>query len=312
MDIKKVMKKIESECSKYRGSQSFAFFHDAYNNLHIVCIVSNTDSYNFGVLETRFISFDEEGNKSGFIVIEDEGKQMYLSEVYTFTKYRSRGIAKELNNIMNFHLSKSRNIMLYGIYAPQQMSDDLKKGIRVPEEELDARARKFYNKAGFNVLSYESYQDFVDNGIPELNEEDCFNISTMFILNGRKTIVYKDIDHSNCDFGYHYEGDYLLKNGFNDERVLQYIGKSRKKENKLRELLYSFGWSENKIDDFVRLNDYYGLLEVKNLNKISLPKDILIKLKEISFSKHACRSELYDCILDLYRQMESRCIVVKR
>lgn len=306
------MKKIKYECNKYKGMQTFAFFHDANDDLHIVCIVNNVDSYNYGSLETRFLAFDAEGNKSGFIVIADEREQAYLSEVYTFTKYRSRGIAKELNNIMNFYLSKSRNLRLYGLYCPQQMSDDLKKGIHVPEKELEVRARNFYEKAGFKLLSYESYQDFIERGIPELNEEDCFNISATFILNGRKTIVYKDIDHSDNDFGYHFDGDYLLQNNLNDERVMLFIGKSRIKEEKIKELLYSFGWNYEKISDFIRLNDEYGLLEVKHLNKINLPKDLIIKLKEICFSKHSSRSELYDCILDLYRQMESRSIVIKR
>lgn len=311
MELEKVVRKISAYCKdKYKGNHRFAFFHDANNELQIVCIVDIEDPYGIGSTKCKFISFNTKREKTGFINVEYSMKNVYLAEVYTMTGERGKGIAKELNYILEFYLKSMDKDYIYGIYSPQQMSDDVKKHIEVDEKELESRARHFYESTGFTVMDYNQCDISKDDEMIIDFNDSYFEVYSLFMATDSGSIVYKDLRDVDIVCKYHQDGDFLIQDGLDDEDVKVFVEKEKKKENKLRDLLLSFGWCEGKVERFIVLNKNYNLLDNMSCKNKNLPKDIIIKLKEISFNKNI--EEVYTSLYEIYVSLCDRGIVIKR
>lgn len=313
MELEKVVRKIGAQCKeKYKGNIRFAFFNDANNDLQIVCIISYEDLYGIGADKYKFISFNKNFEKTGFINIEVEKNNVYLAEVYTMTSVRGRGIAKGLSHIMDYYLKNMNKQYIYGFYMPQQMSDDLRKKVVVEGEELNTRARSFYESAGFKIMDVLEFENSVGDGQIISFDDSYFNVYSSFMLGEETVIVFKDISDLGVECGYHLEGDFLVQNGLNNEELNLMIKKEYDKINKLKELLLSFGWSESKVERFLELDKEYDLLNGSRFNDRKLPKDIVLKIKEITYRNKTDLVDIYSSLYDIYISMKDRGIVVKR
>ena len=311
MELEKLLRKISDKCKReFKGNHRFAFFHDANNELQVVCIVTSKSMYGFGPVKYKFISFNRNGEKTGFINIEDELDNVYLAEVYTMTNARGKGIASELSYIMDYYLKSINKEYIYGVYMPQQMSDDALKGVRVSKEELDKRARKYYESIGFSVMDADMLEAMVEEKKISVFSEQYFDLCSLFIFGDKDAIVYKSFKDIDPESKYHIEGEYLVQNGLDNKEVNDLINKDKSKVDKLRSLLLSFGWSESKVDSFIELNNEYNLLNDKNYKNRKLPKDIVYKLKELSTCNN--REEVYSGLYEIYLSMKERYIDVKR
>ena len=305
MEINKLIRRIKENTKEYKGSHKFAFFNDGNNNLQIVCIISKGLEIDNSYVDRRFIAFNEDGEKTGYIHIAEDGKEVYLSEIYTFSKFRGLGIAKELNNILNMHLSKVSQEVLYGVYAPQQMSDDRRNNVYVSNKELEERASCFYINNGFEIVDINEFlrDPFICSD--ELYEK----LNSLSRLKREQSIVYKKIDKDKKDFGYIEVCDnYYIKEGLNNGNLNNFIESLSRMNDKLKKKLLDLGWSENKVENFIRLNEEYDLLKIKDIRKLNLPKDIISKLKELTLNK----KDLYEKIYNIYLELEERYIVIKR
>ena len=121
-------------------------------------------------------------------------KRLFLSEIYCYDKYRGGGIATKLSELADYLLKDYEGYILRGIYHPTQMSSDLKT-IPRSKEELDNRARIFYYKNGYEILSYDCYMN---------NRKKYYFLDPFldFNLNGyiANEIVYKLIKKKDYNF----------------------------------------------------------------------------------------------------------------
>ena len=62
---------------------------------------------------------------------------------------------------MDYYLKSINKDYIYGIYSPQQMGEDARRGIKVDHKELDTRARKFYESIGFTVMTSDMLDKLV-------------------------------------------------------------------------------------------------------------------------------------------------------
>ena len=115
-----------------------------------------------------------------------ENNRIFLSEIYCYDDYRSLGLASKLSELADYVLKDYKNYMIRGIYYPTQMSSDINK--TKSYEELDDRAKSFYEKNGYTILTYEDY----------VNNKDKYSLideKLDFKVNEKKVteIVYKII-----------------------------------------------------------------------------------------------------------------------
>ena len=313
MELEKVVRKISAYCKeKYKGNQRFAFFHDANNDLQVVCIICCDNIYGIDPYKYRILSFNTKCERTGFINFEIDSKNVYLSEVYTMTKQRGKGIAKELNYIMEYYLQSFNREYLYGIFSPQQMSEDLKWKIDVSEEELESRARHFYESNGFTVMDRDPFNDGNDDEYIIDFNDSYFDICSMFMASDNMSVVFKRLSTVTYEDKYHLEGDFLIQNGLEDEQVKTLIDKEKKKEDKLKSLLLSFGWSESKVERFIVLDKEFCLLNEKKINDRKLPRDLVLKIKEVTSGNRMNVEDIYSTLYEIYVSLKERGIVVKR
>ena len=121
-------------------------------------------------------------------------KRIFLSEIYCYDEYRSLGIATLINDLSNYILRDYKGYILRGIYYPTQMSSDL-KNISRTKEELDLRARNFYQKNGYEILNYRDY-------IKNKEKYSYLSAEDDFIYNGEAVdnIVFKVIKEEKYNF----------------------------------------------------------------------------------------------------------------
>ncbi len=179
--------KLISIANSFRRNDNFVkdifVFKDKDNNLHIAYLRK---------VKTMFSihSYTLEGHATGYINVHfHPNNRLFLGEVYTYQDYRGKGVASNLNDILNYALQDYVGWVIRGEYHPIQLSTDRDYNRYVSEEELDKRARAFYKSAGFEVINIEEHAFDVANH-PIYTYEDDFELAE-----GGKTecIVIKEI-----------------------------------------------------------------------------------------------------------------------
>ena len=139
--------------------------------------------------------FDEKYELLGYMnIFFQANKRLFLSEIYCYDEYRSLGIATIISELSDYILRDYKGYILRGVYYPTQMSSDF-KNINRTKEELDLRARNFYQKNGYEILSYK---DFIKNK----DKYGYLSAEEDFIYNGEAidNIVFKIIKDNKYNF----------------------------------------------------------------------------------------------------------------
>lgn len=130
-----------------------------------------------------------------------KNNRILLSEIYCYDKYRGSNIASIISELADYLLKDYRDYVIRGRFYPSQMSSDILSYPR-SKEELDLRARNFYIKNGYKILSLDEF-------LKNKEEYSFINDEYDFTYNGGKTntIVYKVIKDKDYNF---YEQDGLI------------------------------------------------------------------------------------------------------
>jgi GNAT superfamily N-acetyltransferase len=119
-------------------------------------------------------TYDEFDNETGYThVFFHPDKRFYLETIYCFDAHRGKGIATFINDLTNYLLNDYDGYVIRGCYIPGQLSTDRINNIERPAEELDLRARKFYNKNGYEIVEPDEYRNNPEK-YPYLKEEDFY------------------------------------------------------------------------------------------------------------------------------------------
>ena len=113
-------------------------------------------------------------------------KKITLENIYCIDKYRGNKVGSTLLDISDYLLKDYIGYTLCGVYYPCQMLDDIKI-LRDPNE-LDMKARSFYLKHGFDIVSFSEYESDKDK-YPLININDFSPTIKKF----RRSVVYKKI-----------------------------------------------------------------------------------------------------------------------
>lgn len=146
--------------------------------------------------------FDDQYKLLGYMNLQiQKNNRIFLNEVYCYDEHRGSGIATRLSELADYVLKDYPNYIIRGVYSPTQMSTDIDK---IPRSymELEQRARHFYEKNGYEILSRNKYEVCKDR-YEFLNIEDDFTINNQLI----NEIVFKVIKEKEYNF---YEDNGLI------------------------------------------------------------------------------------------------------
>ena len=169
-------------------------FHDRENREHTVEItMSDKDGISIKI-------FDSYGNPSGFMYLDYlPGKRIFLSSIYCYNYFRRCGIATMMSNLAGYLLRNYSGYLIIGAYHPYRASLD---DAEVSKEELDIAARSFYEKMGYQIISYDDYLNNRDK-YSDLTSSDFFVSDEVHI----STLVTKKIEKQKYPF---YEKDGII------------------------------------------------------------------------------------------------------
>ena len=148
-------KQLLSIANSFRRNDNFVsdifVFKDKKDTLHIAYLRKIKSMFSIH-------SYLLTGQATGYInVYVNPNNRLYLATVYTYQDFRGKGVATNLNDILNYALQDYVGYVIRGNYNPTQLSTDRDYNRQVSEEELDKRARTFYKSVGFEVLRVEDY-----------------------------------------------------------------------------------------------------------------------------------------------------------
>lgn len=170
------------------------------NGNTVISLIKKDDSLGKMTIDTYTL----EEEKCGFIDVRtsslvcDENR-LYLMQVYCYEKFRSLGITSNMSSLLDYIMKGYNGYVIYGDFNPTQMSTDTIDG-KMTKEELIIRAKAFYKKAKYEVLTYAEYMANKSK-YPYLDKEVDFGTYHEYM-----TRVFKKIEPQD-------EYDYTLVNG---------------------------------------------------------------------------------------------------
>ena len=148
--------------------------------------------------------FDEQYNLLGYMNFQiQDNNRIFLFEVYCYDEHRGNGIGTKLSELADYVLKDYEGYIIRGVYSPTQMSTDRDKYSR-SFEELEKRARLFYEKNGYEILEHTKFEICKDK-YEFLNEKEDFTINGRLI----NEIVFKVINDKEYNY---YEDNGLIFN----------------------------------------------------------------------------------------------------
>ncbi|MBE6124624.1 MAG: GNAT family N-acetyltransferase [Erysipelotrichaceae bacterium] len=198
MDIEKIIEDVKKKNTLNREAY-VALFLDDYQNICFGLAVKLRNCISINV-------YDASKNCLGYIHFSKFTDSVTcLDVIYTYHDNRGQGIGKQMNNLMNYFLKEDTCKFIYGSYDPQQLSDDKKNGIFCSTEELESRARYFYEKNGFKIVDYDEFYNN-SNKYKELKDD---LIKPLVNFGVDEKIIFKKFDREK-DYGYKKCGDLLI------------------------------------------------------------------------------------------------------
>lgn len=143
--------RLQLEADRDSYFKTFGFFKDTLGETIAVYIRESLRKY----IEIK--AYTEEGEEVCLMdVFFYPKKRFYLSDIYCKRKYRGRGIAEQVLDMMEYLLRDYRGYIINGVLYPHEFSNDISAS-RGSYEDLYAHVEHFYNKMGFETVSYAEY-----------------------------------------------------------------------------------------------------------------------------------------------------------
>lgn len=133
-------------------------------------------------------------------------QRIFLDVIYCYDQFRSNGIATMISRLTDYLLEPYAGYIIRGVYGPSQLSTDRIQALTRSKEELDQRARNFYQNSGYTIISYDDYLKS-PSLYPDLTIDDDFQLGE----ERANCIVTKKIVPLNSDFFYEENGILLDK-----------------------------------------------------------------------------------------------------
>lgn len=133
-------------------------------------------------------------------------QRIFLDVIYCYDQFRSNGIATMISRLTDYLLEPYAGYIIRGVYGPSQLSTDRIQVLTRSKEELDQRARNFYQNSGYTIISYDDYLKS-PSLYPDLTIDDDFQLGE----ERANCIVTKKIVPLNSDFFYEENGILLDK-----------------------------------------------------------------------------------------------------
>ena len=140
-------------------------------------------------------TYDQDENQTGYTCLHfQQDHKIFLEVIYCLDEYRGYGIASYINELTEYLLKDLEGYVIRGNYHPCQLSTDRENHIERSNEELDLRAKAFYNSAGYEIVNYHEFMNNKEK-YPYLEEND-------FLLGEEEpgTIVAKPIIKKSHNF----------------------------------------------------------------------------------------------------------------
>lgn len=129
-----------------------AYYYDYRNNEQYATIRINE-----GICIT-INTFDFNNNPTGYMnIFFHPNKRLYLDTIYCYDHFRGSGIATMISELADYVLKDYTDYVIRGVYKPGQLSTDRENKIERSKQELDIAARKFYEKAGYQIVEHKKY-----------------------------------------------------------------------------------------------------------------------------------------------------------
>ena len=181
-----------------------AFLKDNNGNIIQAIIQINDDIFSIRM-------FNEHMELLGYMNFQiQKNNRIFLSEIYCYDQYRSLGIASKLSQLGDYVLKDYQGYIIRGVYFPTEMSTD-REISEMNMDELDLRARRFYEKNGYKIINYEEY-------IMNKNKYRFLDSNLDFKINNQRIleIVYKIIEKQEYNY---YEDNGLIYYNDNIKRL---------------------------------------------------------------------------------------------
>ena len=124
----------------------------------------------------RIRMFDTEYNLLGYMTFQiQNNNRIFLFEVYCYDEHRGNGIATKMSELADYVLKDYQGYIIRGVYSPTQMSSDIDNYSR-SYPELEKRARKFYEKNGYEIIDHYKYKVYNDK-YSFLDEKEDFTLN---------------------------------------------------------------------------------------------------------------------------------------
>ena len=174
--------------------------------------------FNIGVF-LAINTYDKNNNHTGYMrMYFHPNNRLYLDVIYCYNEFRGSGIASFISELTDYILRDYQGYVIRGCYEPSQLSTDRENKIDYNNQELDVYVRKFYNKAGYEIIKYEEY----------LNNQEKYPYLTIndFFLDegGYNVVVAKIIKLKDYSF-YEEDGMIYYKKYINKKNICKYRNK---------------------------------------------------------------------------------------
>lgn len=120
--------------------------------------------------------FNENQNQTGYIDLYfHHNNRIFLDVIYCYDEFRGNGVARKMNDIVDYILRDYEGYIIRGVYEPSQLSTDRENKIVRDQDELNIRAKSFYESCGYSIINF---QDFLTNSsnYPNINIRDDFQL----------------------------------------------------------------------------------------------------------------------------------------
>ena len=151
------------------------FFYDKEEKLNYLKIIKNDENI-------TLTSYNDSDERTGYIDAVVNGDMVIINSIATFSKFRRKGIASNLIDILEFLVGE--NCLLCGSYYPFAITGD--KTSDLSYDIKDKQARSFYGQKGYRIVAKEEFMKTPDN-YPELN----IDIFKMAYEISNYSLVYK-------------------------------------------------------------------------------------------------------------------------
>lgn len=171
--------------------KTFGFFKNKFGEIGIAYVKEYPRKF------ISIITYNEEGEKTGFIDIFVHPSRFYLSEIYCFKKFRGTGIADNLVLLADYLLKDYVGVIMRGVLMPH---DSVLDDTAISQDicSRNARVEAFYRKSGFDIVKRKEYlansskYPLIDYNIDFLKYEEIPDVIIIKQITGNSSYIKKN------------------------------------------------------------------------------------------------------------------------